>query len=49
MTVVNAVSVRGEGRRHFAVMFAEHGEMIRIISAREATRQERRNYEERGF
>ena len=32
-----------------AVMFTEHGETIRIISAREATRQERRDYEERRF
>jgi uncharacterized DUF497 family protein len=29
-----------------AVMFAEHDETIRIISAREATRQERKDYEE---
>lgn len=32
-----------------AVMFTEHDETIRIISARETTRQERRDYEERRF
>ena len=34
-------------RRHLlAVMYADRGEAIRIISARRATRHERRNYEE---
>ena len=33
--------------RLLAVMFTERGEAIRIISARRATRQERRNYEEK--
>lgn len=33
--------------RLFAVMFTERGETIRIISARRATRQERRDYEEK--
>ena len=34
--------------RHFvAVMFAERGKAIRLISARRATRRERREYEER--
>jgi uncharacterized DUF497 family protein len=39
----------GRSRRHrlLAVMFAEHREAIRIISARRATRRERRDYEER--
>lgn len=35
------------GRRFLAVMFAERGEAIRLISARRATRRERREYEER--
>jgi uncharacterized DUF497 family protein len=34
-------------RRLLAVMFAEHGERVRIISARRATRRERRDYEQR--
>jgi len=34
-------------RRFLAVMFAERGEAIRIISARRATRRERREYEQR--
>lgn len=35
-------------RQHLlAVMFAEHREAIRIISALRATRRERRDYEER--
>lgn len=34
-------------QRFLAVMFAEHGEAIRLISARRATRRERREYEER--
>lgn len=33
-------------QRLLAVMFTEHDETIRIISARKATRQERRDYEE---
>jgi len=34
--------------QHFlAIMFAERGETIRLISARRATRRERRDYEER--
>jgi hypothetical protein len=32
--------------RLLAVMFADRGERVRIISARLATRRERRNYEE---
>jgi len=35
------------GQRFLAVMFAERGEAIRLISARRATRRERRQYEER--
>jgi uncharacterized DUF497 family protein len=35
------------GQRFLAVMFAEHGETILLISARRATRRERREYEER--
>mgnify|MGYP001616557590 CR=1 FL=1 len=35
-----------ERQRILAVMFAERGEQIRIISARCATRHERRQYEE---
>ena len=35
------------GRRLLAVMFAERGEAIRLISARPATPGERREYEER--
>ena len=34
------------GQRLLAVMFAERGEAIRLISARGATRRERREYEE---
>ena len=37
---------RSNGRRMLAVMYVERGEAIRMISARLATRQERRNYEE---
>jgi uncharacterized protein len=33
-------------RRLLAVMYAERGGVIRIVSARPATRPERRNYEE---
>jgi uncharacterized DUF497 family protein len=38
----------GQSRRHrlLVVMFAERGEVIRLISARQATRPERRVYEE---
>jgi hypothetical protein len=35
------------GRRLLAVMFAERGEAVRLISARPATPGERREYEER--
>ena len=35
-----------QGRRLLAVMYADRGGAIRIISARLATRRERRNYEE---
>jgi hypothetical protein len=35
-------------KRLLAVMFVDHGESIRIISARIATRRERRDYEEDG-
>ena len=38
-----------ETRRLLAVMFADRGEAVRIISARQATRRERRNYEETGI
>ena len=34
-------------RRLLAVMFAEHGQAIRLVSARKATRRERREYEEK--
>jgi hypothetical protein len=34
-------------RRLLAIMFAERGQGIRLISARRATRRERRDYEER--
>jgi len=37
---------RSEGRRLLAVMYLEKREAIRIISARQATRVERRDYEE---
>jgi uncharacterized DUF497 family protein len=39
----------GQSRRHrvLAVMFTERGEVIRLISARKATRRERRSYEEK--
>jgi uncharacterized DUF497 family protein len=37
---------RSEGRRLPAVMYIEKREAIRIISARQATRGERRDYEE---
>lgn len=33
-------------RRLLVVMFTEHGDAIRIVSARHATRRERRDYEE---
>jgi hypothetical protein len=35
-----------ERRRLLAVMFTEREEAIRVISARKATRQERKNYED---
>ena len=35
------------GQRFLAVMFADRGDAIRLISARRATRRERREYEER--
>jgi len=35
-----------QDRRLLAVMFVERGGIIRIISARRATRRERRDYEE---
>jgi uncharacterized DUF497 family protein len=35
-----------EERRLLAVMYADRGEVMRIISARKATRHERRDYEE---
>jgi uncharacterized DUF497 family protein len=35
------------GHRFLAVMFAERGDGVRLISARPATRRERREYEER--
>ena len=35
-----------ESRRLVAVMYVERGKKIRIISARLATRRERKNYEE---
>jgi hypothetical protein len=34
-------------RRLLAVMFTERAEQVRIISARQATRRERRDYEEK--
>jgi uncharacterized DUF497 family protein len=36
---------RSRRQRLLAVMFTERGEAIRLISARKATRRERRNYE----
>lgn len=36
---------QSERQRLLAVMFTERGEAIRLISARKATRRERRNYE----
>ena len=35
-----------QSRRLLAVMYADRGDAIRIISARRATRREQRNYEE---
>jgi hypothetical protein len=35
-----------ENRRLLAVMYVDRADVIRIISARKATRHERRNYEE---
>ena len=37
---------RSQGMGLLAVMYVERGEAIRIISARRATRRERRDYEE---
>ncbi|HXK29736.1 MAG TPA: BrnT family toxin [Candidatus Binatia bacterium] len=34
-------------RRLLAVMFTERGQAIRLVSARKATRRERREYEEK--
>ena len=36
---------QSERQRLLVVMFTERGEAIRLISARKATRRERRNYE----
>ena len=36
-------------RRLLVVIYAERGDRIRLISARKATRAERRNYENQGF
>jgi uncharacterized protein len=38
---------QSERRRLLVVMFTERGEAIHLISARKATRRERREYEER--
>ena len=35
-----------QSQRLLAVMYADRGETVRIISARRATRREQRNYEE---
>ena len=40
-----ALMSRSRRQRLLAVMFTERGEAIRLISARKATRRERRNYE----
>jgi uncharacterized DUF497 family protein len=37
---------QSDRRRLLVVMFTERGEAIRLISARKATRRERRTYEE---
>ena len=37
---------RSQTKHLLAVMYVDRGEAIRIISARRATRRERRNYEE---
>ena len=37
---------QSDGRRLLVVMFTERGEAIHLISARKATRRERREYEE---
>jgi hypothetical protein len=37
---------RSQTRHLLAVMYVDRGQAIRIISARRATRRERRNYEE---
>ena len=38
---------RSDRRRHLAVMFTERAQAVRLISARKATRRERREYEEK--
>ena len=38
---------QSDRRRLLAVMFTERGQAIRLISARKATRRERREYEEK--
>jgi uncharacterized DUF497 family protein len=38
---------QSDRRRHLAVMFTERGQTVRLISARKATRRERREYEEK--
>jgi uncharacterized DUF497 family protein len=38
---------QSDRRRLLAVMFTERGQAIRLISARKATRHERREYEEK--
>lgn len=42
----NVLLGHSEKQRLLAVMFTERAEAIRLISAREATRRERREYEE---
>jgi len=37
---------QSDRRRLLVVMFTEHGETIHLISARKATRRERREYED---
>jgi len=37
---------RSERQRFLTIMFTDRGEAIRLISARKATRRERREYEE---
>jgi uncharacterized DUF497 family protein len=38
---------QSDRRRLLAVMFTERGQAIRLVSARKATRRERREYEEK--